>query len=126
MELSKKNKALHKIKAPAGMYSLKNELEIEDDKINSINNETEKIDKSSYNKTLVDNDDSVLTFDNNENIKSSKDIILESENTNKIVGLNNKRQSQIKNTEEDHNKSSRRILSTQNNDDFVLELNNIK
>ena len=105
---------------------MKNELEIEDDKINSINNETEKIDKSSYNKTLVDNDDSVLTFDNNENIKSSKDIILESENTNKIVGLNNKRQSQIKNTEEDHNKSSRRILSTQNNDDFVLELNNIK
>ena len=121
MELAKKNKALHKIKAPAGMYSMKNELEIENDKLNSINNETEKIDKSSYNKTLVDNDDSVLTFDNNENIKSTKDFILETENTNKIVGLNNKRQNHLKNTENDQQKSSRRILSTQN-DDFVLDL----
>ena len=31
------------------MYSKKNELEIENDKLNSINNEVEKIDKSSYN-----------------------------------------------------------------------------
>ena len=125
MELAKKNKSLHRIKAPAGMYTMKNELDIENDKINSFNNETEKIDKSSYNKTLVDNDDSVLTFDNNENIKSSKDAILETEKTNKIVGLNNKRQNNIKTTEEDQQKSSRRILTTQN-DDFILDLKNIK
>ena len=125
IELAKKNKFAHKIKAPTGMYSMKNELEKDIDKINSISNETEKIDKSSYNKTLVDNDDSVLTFDNNENPKSSKDIILESENNNKIIGINNKKPSQIKNTEDDQQKSSRRILSTQN-DDFILDLKNIK
>ena len=125
MELAKRNKNLQKIKAPTGMYSTKNELEIENDQLNSINNKTEKIDKSSYNKTLVDNDDSVLTFDNNENIKSSKDNILDTENTNKKVGLNIKRQSNINNTEEEQQKSSRRILSTQN-DDFILDLKNIK
>ena len=125
MELAKRNKTLQKIKAPTGMYTTKNELEIENDQLNSINNETEKIDKSSYNKTLVDNDDSVLTFDNNENIKSSKDKILDAENTNKKIGLNIKRQSNINNTEEEQQKSSRRILSTQN-DDFILDLKNIK
>ena len=124
MDLSKKIKAVYTIKfpgIPVGKKDEKNEQEI------ILNNDDdEKIDKSSYEKTLVDND-SVITFNSNDNKKGLdlNDIDTEKHDNKKLNVLNNRKSYNITNTNEIQTKSSRHGLNT-NNDDIYLDVKNMK
>ena len=117
MELGKKIKAVYSFKT--GMFAANKKNE--DNKIENNNeNDEEKIDKSSYDKTLVDND-SVITFDN---INGNNSFDLEQKiNTS----LNSKRREyNINQTNEPlQSKSSRQALITKN-EDIYLNVKNIK
>ena len=108
MGIMKNIKAVYTIARPTGLENKdKNEKEEKKEK----ENEEEKIDKSSYEKTLVDND-SVITFDNNK-IDATKKITLDDMGNNlKIIN-------------EIQTNSSRNQLMEKNKD-VVLEVKNYK
>ena len=129
MDLGKNIKAVYTIKAPPGIYSTnkkeeKNEAgnKEQNKSDNFKNDDDDKIDKSSYNQTLVDND-SVITFDNDKTKLS--DIVIENENNNRINGLN-KRGNYIISTNDAQSKSSRKPLNSKNDEDIILDVKNIK
>jgi hypothetical protein len=128
IDLGKSIKAVYTIKAPPGMYSArkkedeKNEAENKDKGDNSKNDDDDKIDKSSYNQTLVDND-SVITFDNDK--AKLSDIEFENDNSDKINGLN-KRGNYIISTNDAQSKSSRKPLKSKNDEDIILDIKNFK
>ena len=123
---SKKIKAVYTLKAPSYLANKKGQNNEKENIINNdINNDEEKLDKSSYEKTLVDND-SVITFDNIDEKNSLNDIHLEKENDNgKISTLKNRKKYNLINTNEAQSKSSRQELDI-NNKDTVLDVNNFK
>ena len=114
------------MKAPSYLANKKGQNNEKENTINNdVNNDDEKIDKSSYEKTLVDND-SVITFDNINEKNSLNDIHLENENDNgKISTLKNRKKYNLINTNEARSKSSRQELDI-NNKDTVLDVNNFK
>ena len=122
----KKIKAVYTLKAPSYLANKKGQNNEKENTINNdVNNDDEKIDKSSYEKTLVDND-SVITFDNIDEKNSLNDIHLENENDNgKISTLKNRKKYNLINTNEARSKSSRQELDI-NNKDTVLDVNNFK
>ena len=126
IDLGKKIKAVYTIKSPIGMYSANKKDEKKEEKeISVIKNELEedKIDQSSYENTLVDND-SVITFDDNEDKKDLNDIEIYIDGKDK---LKNKRKEYniITTNEEFHSKSSRNGMITKNND-IYLDVKNSK
>ena len=113
-------KAVYTMNAPSIMPSTIKKEDKNEEKENKIiyENEEEKLDKSSYNKTLVDND-SVITFDNDDK-NSLNDIVIENEN-----GLRNKRKNYIITTNDAQSKSSRQGLVSKN-EDIILDIKNNK
>ena len=115
------------------MYSSKKLIETKDKGQNIINNEEnnvedEKIDKSSYEKTVVDND-SVITFDNldedKKNINDINDINIY--NNGKMNNFKNKRNEyNIITTGEPFKSKSSRIEILNKNNDIYLEIKNDK
>ena len=108
MGIMKNIKAVYTIARPTGLENKdKNEKEEKKEK----ENEEEKIDKSSYEKTLVDND-SVITFDNNKKDATKKITLDDMGNNLKIIN-------------EIQTNSSRNQLMEKNKD-VVLEVKNYK
>ena len=130
MDLGKKIKAVYTIKAPMGMYSANKKEEKNDDKNqdnigNEINNDDdEKIDKSSYEKTVVDND-SVITFDNMDDKKLDDMDDINIYDNKKTNILNNNRKEFNLITTNELSKSSRKGMISKN-EDIYLDIKNFK
>ena len=129
IDLGKKIKAVYTIKAPAGMYSANKKDDKKDEKEQIIiknEPEEEKIDQSSYAKTLVDND-SVITFDDNNDNKDANilnDIEIYNNGMNKLK--NKKQEYNIITTNDNiQSKSSRNGMITKN-EDIYLDVKNFK
>ena len=133
MDLGKKIKAVYSFKAPMGMYSANKINERKNKEQNIINNEEnileeDKIDKSSYEKTLVDND-SVITFDNlDEDKKSINDINdINIYNNGKMNNTRNKwNEYNVITTNEPLKSKSSRIEMINKNADIYLDVKNDK
>ena len=130
MDLGKKIKAVYTIKAPMGMKSANKKEEKNDDKNqdnigNEINNDDdEKIDKSSYEKTVVDND-SVITFDNMDDKKLDDMDDINIYDNKKTNILNNNRKEFNLITTNELSKSSRKGMISKN-EDIYLDIKNFK
>ena len=124
MDLAKTIRAVYTMKT--GMTFMKKKEEKDKEEDNNNYDDDERIDKSSYENTLVDND-SVITFDNIENKDSLNldDNYLDNDDIKKSNRFKNVKPCNIITSNEAQSKSSRQGINI-NNDDIYLDVKNNK